>query len=226
VKTLALELVTNKRVYPAPEQGWLGWRRVALAICRNDPRRVAGFIFDLQGTRDAASTFFLEHREEARRVLDECIAADPAGAWEEMVRYLRKGTWGRFSIGFPPELMSHLPHDAILGWIAEDAADRASIIAHLMKPTLENDGDLDARLIDQYGHDANVRSALFSKLISGTSWGSLADKWRELAGQMEKAAARTQLPNVRAWALEARQSLLEMEKREREQETDEAIRSR
>lgn len=222
LRRLALELVTNRDVYPTrPSHPW-GWKELGEEVARDDPGRVARFLLSLQAEPDGR--FFLAHDRDAMEVLDACIARDSGSVWNEMKTLLESSPWGRFSIGFPRMLLRKLPSAPIMQWVEQDPGERAGILAHFLTPTFSTDQDLDSQLVECYGTDRDVRSGLFANLVSGTSWGSLADKWKGLAGEMERLAEGTGLPGVRTWAREARQSLLEMERHERGREADDAIR--
>jgi hypothetical protein len=173
---VTLRLVIDPLVYPERQSvGW-GWREVACEVARDDPRAVARFLFGLQVRHD--DSFFLEHQPSAP---DACVAADPAAVWQEPKEILDTKNWARLAIGFPANLLSELPHSAVISGVDEDPKERAGIVAHFVDPTFAHDQDLDAQLVERYGEDRNVRSGLFSNLVSGTSVGSIADKWKGLA---------------------------------------------
>ncbi|MEO8362133.1 MAG: hypothetical protein ABI672_19045 [Vicinamibacteria bacterium] len=218
----ASDLTTDREVYPSSSNLRWGWKEVALLLANTKAHRVASFIFALQSDRSAH--FFLEHHKDAKDVLDVCIEHDRFGVWTAFAACLNPGFWSRFSIGLPKRLLVRFDADTIVEWIQEAPSERAPMIAHCLAPLFESDVDLDSRLVERYRQVEGVEEGLFSNVITGTSWGSLAGRWKALATQFIEISKRTSLVQVRKWALDCAERLTRMANTEAGREADDAIR--
>lgn len=221
---LGFALATDKDVYPAASSFRWGWKEVASELAKGDARRIARFIFALQSDRN--NHFFLDHHREAKDVLDVCLEQGPTSVWEALAECLTPGVWSRFSIGLPKRLLARLDASVIMAWVDLSPDQRAPMVAHCVAPLFEAEGDIDSRLVERYIQVDGVGEGLFSNVITGTSWGSLAGRWRSLAETFRGIAQRTTLRKVRRWTSEVAQRLDVMADGEAGREADDAVRRR
>jgi hypothetical protein len=200
---------------------WL-WGQIASAVADRAGSAIVRALCDLQLTDD----FFLQHHDAAEDAFLKCAELQPEQAWGIVAEYLEGPERPRFVVGFPKAFVTRIPVELILAWIAEDAPQRAAVVAHIVSPDFSSDEALDSRLIEKYGHHPAVGGGFFGGLIGGTSMGPISMKWGGLAGRMDQVSRRTRLPRLRKWARTVAGDLREMERRAAAAEEDDAIRRR
>lgn len=192
------------------------WQQLAFLLLPNDAGPVARTIFRVHGEIDG---WFVDH-SLAKDVLERCVKASPGTVWDELRPHLETDI--AFPVGLPDSVITLLPVQSVLGWVAEDPSKRAPAIARLAPPTFEHDDLLAARVADQFGGVPRVASALESRIFSGSWSGSSADRFARLAAGMEKVAERTQLSGLRRFA-RATARALRREAQERQRAEEEAL---
>jgi hypothetical protein len=161
-------------------------------------------------------------------ILSACLAADPDGTWEELAPFLEseKDAFGwTLTFGQGALLFDSLPHERVLGWIAEDSDRRASIVARLCARSYA-DSSLAAKVIERFGDVGGVLSA-FSAAYSSGSWvGPASVHWDSLASQLEQVTTQSTIPAVRKWAAATAANLRRHAAADRKSEAEEKVRRR
>jgi hypothetical protein len=193
------------------------WAEVASLLVPTHARDIARTILAAHARRDSTFLRF----SLAANTLRQCAAQDAAGVWAELVPYLAEDKGAHFFvIGFPEGVIDALPHDSVLEWVAVSPNRRASVVAHLALPEFSRDDSLAAKLAGLYGDREAVGSALFARLTTGGVWGSLSDRWSDLAARMAEVSCTTRLRGLRRWARRAGEWLRQMESRDRQAEAE------
>lgn len=197
------------------------WTELASKLVKEHPREVLRSLFAAHAAREGESTWFLEH-SRARPILDECVEADPAGAWDELRTHLEDPARGAlFTIGFPRQLMEGMPHAAVLQWVAEDPHDRALLVANLVPKSLQ-DGSLGAELLDRY--QKVVAGVFLAGWVTGAWIGEASGHWESVAGQLLAVAAASTKARVKAWAQGAAAECRRMAQKDRKREEETRLR--
>jgi hypothetical protein len=193
------------------------WADVASHLAPTHAREVARTILAAHARREGSFLRF----SLAANTLRQCAAHDPTGVWAELAPYLEGNKRAHFYvIGFPEGVIDVLPRDSVLEWAATSPDRRGSVVAHLAVPDFSRDDSLAAMLADRYGDREAVGSALFARLTTGGTWGSLSGRWSGLAARMEGTSRTTRLPGLRRWSRRAGEWLRGMEARDRDAEAE------
>jgi hypothetical protein len=221
--SLALHLVSSADLICSRGMVNYGWNEVATKLIDRNPREIAAAIIHAHAER-RTGTWFAEF-SEAGGILAICAERDPKGTWDVLAPYLSTPTSAHsLSIGFPRGIMDRMPAREVDQWIAEDARQRARIVALYANKDFSSDSSLASRVIGSYGHDERVASAFLGEYLSGTWCGPSSEHWEELARSLDEVAARTALPRLRRWANSSARTLRRMAESEREREEEEHIR--
>ena len=224
-KPLALTLATDPHLIRCQGMANHYWRKVAEPLAADHPRELAAAIFRAHAQHDLSERWLLRHEHAVMKVLNACVERAPLEVWKA----LRPHLWPRdeallFVIGFPSEVVDRLPVDAVVAWIAEPPAEqavqRAALVARLTNKSMLTDHNLTARILAKYGGAEMVDGAFFGHQISGAGSGLLSSRWDELRHGLEDVASRTKLPRMRAWARKSAASLRKMIERERQHEEE------
>ena len=219
---MAVELVTNGALIRSAHMANYYWKELAKRLVSSHAAPIAAAILREQADRSEA-TWFAEY-SEAKGVLAQCVAADPAGVWRALVPHLSSHEGFSFSVGFPRGLLDQLPVHEVLGWVAEKPNDRASIAARLMSKNLSSDDTLASLLLGAYGDNEEIGGAVFSAYITGSWSGPASAHWLDLANQFEAIAKRTDLPKLREWALQTIARLRQMAEHDAQREEEKGLR--
>lgn len=199
------------------------WKELALRYVDGHVEHIAATIFAEQAKKREES-WFIEY-SEAAEVVQACVSKNPAAVWGALVPYLasRAGA-SMLSIGFPRNILSHVPIDHVLDWVEKNYEERAPIVARLGDKNFSNDDSLVARIVGSYGDNEAVGRAFFSEYVSGSWWGPASLHWIELAKSLDEVSKKSRYPKLRSWATETANSLREMSERDRRREEEDDIR--
>ena len=227
-RPLALELATDLELIRCREMPNHYWQKVAEMIVEDHPRKIAGAILRAHAQRDESTSWFLKYERAAVDVLLLCIEHAPDGAWQELRAYLWPPYEGmKFGIGFPTDVLERLPRDDVLAWVAElpaeQAAQRAALLARLTHKHNLTDESLPARILATYGGYEIVDEAFFSHHVSGAAAGRLSTHWEDLKHELQYVAMHTKLPGLRRWADKSVAALDQMVSQQRQHEEEEAL---
>ena len=227
-RQLAMDLVLDLDLIRCKEMPNHYWYLLAKIMVPYHPREIATAIFRAHGQRDNSEAWLLRYKREVVDVLLSCIEHAPHEAWDTLRSHLwppRKAVL--FSIGFPLQVLEHLPPDAVLEWIAEPPADQAARRAALLAPLTNarslSDESLAARIIALYGNDEDVDSAFFNHYVSGAFRGPRSSRSREMANNLSGIAERTALPGLRAWAARSANALHTLAASEQQAEEERSL---
>ena len=227
-KPLALTLATDPHLIRCPGMANHYWQKVAEPLAADHPHELAAAIFRAHAQHDLSESWLLQHEHAVMKVLNACVERAPLEVWKA----LRPHLWPRdeallFVIGFPSEVVDRLPVDAVVAWIAEPPAEqavqRAVLVARLTNKSMLTDRSLAARIIEKYGGVEMVDGAFFGHQITGVFSGPPSSRWNELSKGLEAVASSTKLPRMRAWARKSAASLRKMTERERQHEEEREI---
>lgn len=222
---LAASLVANTSLIASGANRMAGyyWEQFARRLVDQQPKAVAAAILEAHASGNKEGWFARHSR--AGNFLSECARRDPGGFWDSIQPYLEDPDEALvFCIGLPKNLLADVPFPTLKAWIDQDREIRAPIIAKLVLHNFSSDDTIASRLVENYGDDERVLSAIFSDYCSGVWAGKSSTIWEGRAKGYEEIAKRTNLPNLRRWATEAALALHEMANRFRQREDEEGLR--
>ena len=227
-RPLALELATDLELIRCREMPIHYWQKVAEMIVEDYPREIAGAIFRAHAQRDESTSWFLKYERAVVDVLLSCIEHAPDGVWQELRPYLWPPHEGlQFGIGFPSDVLERLPMEDVLAWVAEPPAEqapqRAALLARLTNKHSLTEESLPARIIASYGDYETVDEAFFSHHVSGAGAGRISTRWQDLEHELQHVAKHTKLPGLRRWAHKSVAALDQMVSQQRQHEEEEAL---
>ena len=222
---LALELATDLDLIRCREMPNHYWQKVAEMLVADYPREISAAIFRAHAERDESKSWFLQYERAVVEVLLACVQRAPDVVWQILRTYLWPlGEALLFVIGFPTQVLHRLSIQDVLAWVgepsAEQAVQRAALLARLTDKHALTDQSLAACLIAKYGGDEVVDDAFFSHYVSGGGFGPLSLHWKELAQELDGIAGRTRLPRMREWAHKSAAALREMIDQQRQHEEE------
>ena len=228
---LAMELVLDLDLIRCRAMPNHYWYKLTKILVPNHSQEISAAIFRAHAQRDRSDPWFLRYEKEVVEALLSCIDRAPNEVWQELRSYLwppREAVL--FAIGFPTHVLERLPTEAVLDWIAEppaeQAMERAALLAPLTNHESLNDESLAARIIALYGADETVHDAFFSHHVAGTFAGPWSLRCRQLANNLSCVAKRTALPGLRAWANKSADALSRMANHQQQEEEERALLSR
>ena len=224
-KQLALTLATDPHLIRGQGMANHYWQKVAEPLAADHPHELAAAIFHAHAQHYLSERWLLKHEQAVMEVLNACVERAPLDVWTA----LRPHLWPRddallFVIGFPSEVVDRLPVEEIVSWIAEPPAEqavqRAVLVARLTNKSMLSDHSLAARIIAKYGGEERVDGAFFGHQITGVFSGHPSSRWDELRQRLEAVASSTRLPRMHVWARKSAASLRKMIERERQHEEE------
>jgi hypothetical protein len=223
-ENLALALCVRSELIRGSTMASYAWKLVACKLATKYPGDLATAIMRAHTDRDGDS-WFIEHNYAAE-VLDVCVETDPAAVWTAILPHLASRHEAYiFSVGFPRRVLTVVPPETVLAWIAERPDERAEIVAKLVGKNVSSDDSLASIVIDRYGARKDVADAFFSEQVSGSWSGPASGNWERMAEKLEGVATRTALPNLRTWARERAKQFRRMAEKDRQREEEEDLRT-
>ena len=175
-----LGLLADRRRYPhVGQQSW-DWSRLASAALERDPAAIASLIIELVD-EDAVS---MHDGSDEQGVLKAAITHGGPPVWRAAVERVANGSW-RLAFSARGWLADCIDVDSARDWVDNDL-ERARTLASVATLGGERMTDIAVFLLTRFGDDKQVRSSLYGEFVSGTWWGSEADRIARQISQVRR----------------------------------------
>lgn len=170
-------LLADRRRFPhVGQQSW-DWGQLASTTLERDPAALAALMLDLVD-EDALS---IHDGSDEQTVLKAAITNGGPTAWRAAIERVASGSW-RLAFSARGWLADCVDVDSAREWVDDDL-ERARALASVATLGGERMTDIAAFLLTRFGDDKQVSSSLYGEFVSGTWWGSEADR---IAGQINQ----------------------------------------
>lgn len=188
-------LVIRRGEYPTLRQQQWDWNQLAKRFLDTNGLELAQIVLD---SVESGAVMIHESDEDAK-LIREAAQQHPNQLWADVGARLLRGSW-RVQIEVGGWLLSAMPAQVVVGWVGEDAG-RARLAASISLVGGEQPSDLTRHLLDKFGDDQAVASALSGQFLSGVWMGHESDRIAGQIEQLSKWRTRSDEPlGVRNWA--------------------------
>jgi hypothetical protein len=201
-----------------PHVGQQSWDWVQLAR-RRLSSDVDALLKNLLEQTDAGSLHLYEGSEE-RKLIQEAITAAGTRSLDSVLKFVQSGSW-RLQMDFRGWLANVYSPADVIAWVGQNV-ERARLVASLTGVADGGPSEVVRFLLDKFGTDDEVSSALYGDFVSGTWWGNESDRLTQQIEQLDSwVADRREPAGVKAWATKVIQSLKKRRDVVLEQEAEE-----
>ena len=170
-------LLADRRRFPhIGQQGW-DWGQLASTTLERDPAALARLMLDLVD-EDALSIY---DGSDEQAVLKAAITNGGPPSWRVAIERVASGSW-RLAFSSRGWLADCVDVDSARRWVDHDL-ERARALASVATLGGERLTDVAAFLLTEFGDDKQIRGSLYGEFMSGSWWGSEADR---IAGQINQ----------------------------------------
>jgi hypothetical protein len=209
-------LLAERRRFPQLGQQRWDWAQLASRTLGRDPAALANLMLDL--VEDDALDVY--EGSDERAVLEEAISNAGPPTWRAAMEGVAGGSW-RLAISTRGWLADCIDVDSARDWVGDDI-ERARALASVATLGAERLTEIAVFLLTRFGNDRQVSSSLYGEFVSGTWWGSEAER---IGGQIDQIRGWMQQPalakEVKKWLRELVVSLEASQVRAKQREAEE-----
>jgi hypothetical protein len=211
-------LLAERRRFPhLGQQSW-DWGQLAATTLGRDPAALATLMLDLVD-EDALS---IHEGSDEEAVLQAAIIAAGPSTWRAAIERVATGSW-KLAFSTRGWLAECVDIEFARSWVGDDV-ERARALASVATLGNERMTDVATFLLTRFGADSAVSSSLYGEFVSGTWWGSEADRIgdqiRQIRGWMNQPGVNKE---VKRWLRELIVSLEASQARARQREAEERL---
>ena len=208
-------LLADRRRFPhLGQQSW-DWGRLAATVLGRDPASLAALMLDLVD-EDALN---IHDGSDEEALLKAAITNAGPPAWRAAIERVATGSW-RLAFSARGWLADCVDIDSARNWVGDDL-ERARALASVATLGAERMTDVATFLLTRFGEDSQVSSSLYGGFVSGTWWGSEADR---IGGQIKQIRGWMNQPGttkeVKKWLRELIVSLEASQIRAKQREAE------
>lgn len=170
-------LVAERRRFPQLGQQSWDWAQLASRMLGREPAALASLMLAL--VNDDALHVYEGSREEA--VLKAAISNAGPPMWRTAMERVAAGSW-RLAFATRGWLAHSVDIATARDWVGDDI-ERARTLASVATLGAEELSDVAMFLLTRFGGDRQVSSSLYGAFVSGTWWGSEAER---IGGQIDQ----------------------------------------
>jgi hypothetical protein len=211
-------LLAERRRFPHMGQQSWDWGRLAATTLARDPAALSALMLDLVD-EDALT---IHDGSDEETVLKAAITNAGPPTWRAAIERVAIGSW-RLAFSARGWLADCVDIDSARNWVGDDL-ERARALASVATLGAERMTDVAIFLVTRFGEDRKVSSALYGEFISGTWWGSDADRIdgqiKQIRGWMTQPGATRE---VKKWLRELIVSLEASQIRAKQREAEDQI---
>jgi hypothetical protein len=163
-------LLAERRRFPQLGQQSGDWARLASRTRDRDPAALADLMLDL--VEDDALKVY--DGSDERAILEAAIENAGPRTWQAAMERVAGGSW-RLAFSTRGWLADSADLATARDWVGDDI-ERARALASVATLGGERLTDVAVFLLTRFGEDKQVRSSLFGEFVSGTWWGSEAER--------------------------------------------------